>query len=147
MINELREDVSRILKKYTKLPARRYTDIFVLYILYLKHLCDVNKYKYEDVINDNNIYYLFKKITLLKKHIEYLPLNQLLRNISFCDTKELTYEFIDSFDALPKVYNDKDEKLFLKDERISIFSNYIDLSGYDTNGLTIYFNKTYNDYE
>ena len=143
MIEELRNDVSRILKKYGSGTSYRYTDYFVLYLIYLKYLCDTNKYKYEEVINDNNLYDLFSFTKSFKNDKEDLPINKLLRNISIYDTKELVKEFLASYETLMPIYDTKKERIF----SINRYMSTLSFIGYDQDGLTTYITKRENEYE
>ena len=138
MIEELRSDVARILKKYTNSPMNRFTDAFVLYLIYLKYLCDKKKYKYEKVINDNTIYDLFNFVKIFKKNNIDIPINSLLRNISIYDTKELTKGLINSFDSLLPIYDNDEERIIIINNNSLIYPFLLNLVGYDQEGHTTY---------
>ena len=144
MIEELRNDVSRLLKITNRITNHRFTDPFVLYLIYLKHLCDTNKYKYEEVINDNNLYDLFSFVETFKKtNKEEFPINKLLRNISIYDSKELVKEFLANFETLMAIYDSKKERIFI----INRYAASTDFIGYDQDGLTTYIPKREHEYE
>ncbi len=148
MINELKEDISKLLKKEPKSFVYRYSNVFVLYLIYLKYLCDIDKYKYEDVIHNNEIYDLFDSISRIKEIIEKpVLINNLLRNISVCNTNDLVNEFVNSYEQLMPIYDENQERIFDSNIHHNLIMGYINLTGYDITGKTTYIVQRDRDYE
>ena len=147
MINELKEDVNRLLGKSSNRLVRRYNNLLVLYLIYLKNLCEEGKYKYEEVIYDDNIYELFHIIKVNKDYFDDVPINSLLRNISIYNSIDLAKEFLNEFESITPIYDDKEEKIMIINSISGYLSGFINLSCYDSSGLTTYITKNENSYE
>ena len=138
MINNLISELENLLKKYQGFTSNGQINKNMLYLIYLKYLCEKKVYNYEDVIDNNGYTKINVPIIermLLKKDI---PINSLLRNISYCDVKDLLKEYIKIY-QIDEIYPIK-EKRIVYDLVNSCGSNFydLDLSSYDVDGNTIY---------
>ena len=137
MYSELSEAISKKLKKVRKYISNSDLEYFYIMLLYLKYLCDNNKYTYEEVIKEKSIEKYIKEFSPLLKGIYNLykdtDVNKLLTFIQFEDLKNLIYNFIDSY---------KINKIDIIDnnKKVIYLTNSYPFSIYDVNGGILYSN-------
>lgn len=144
MINLLLEELNIIENRYKiKLQTTKKYDC-IAYLIYLKYLCDIGKYKYEEVIEKEDIYYLTLDTSKLSYHNvkEKLPLNSLLKKIKNINIKELVLEFINYVEKPIEFHNNNDQLLYIGFNH-NIYS-YYNINGNATYLITEFYENNYN---
>ena len=89
--------------------------LLIEYLIHLKYLCDKDIYKYEDVIEKEEIYDISLDTNKLSYHNlkSKLPINTLLLKIKKKNIKKLLLELLDYIDKPIEFNNDKDKVLYI----------------------------------
>ena len=143
MINDLRGDIEKTLFKKRDLFYLRRIDYLIIYLIYLKYLCEIKKYEYENVIYDNNLYDILYMPGYLKSFLasdnHALLLNSLLRNIANIKAKDLVIDYLNEQKSELDIYPISDKKIFYSFLNMNALSGLkISLIGYDRLGKTTY---------
>lgn len=115
MINELVKELTDIEKNYKIMYLGSRKNTFLAYLIYLKYLCDNNKYNYDEVINSYELYPITKDISIISKRLskERLPINNLLLLIKDIPIKELVEDFLNYLDKKIELHNNQDKLLYI----------------------------------
>ncbi len=143
MINDLRRDIEKTLFKKRDLFYLRRIDHIIIYLIYLKYLCEIKEYEYEKVIYSNTLYDILYIPGYLKSYLSSdnrtLLLNSLLRNIANINAKDLVLDYIKEQKSELDIYPVLEKKLFYSFLNINaVLGLNISLVGYDIFGKTTY---------
>jgi hypothetical protein len=133
MIKEILEEIKRVGNAASEsFFYIRFHNSIVVYLIYLKYLCEKGFYNIDDVIKDLELYEITEDIKYINIRLNkpLLPINAILRNYRDVSAKDLLLEFIQSFEQ-PIHYHGKSKAIYvgLND----------DLFGYyDSNGKAVY---------
>ena len=110
----------------------RFHNSFIIYLIYLKYLCEIGMYQIDEVIKSLDLFDITEDIKMYKKRIDnhYLPINAILRNYQDVLAKDLLMDFIKTFD----------KPIHFHEDNQAIYVGISDkLFGYyDINGKSIY---------
>ena len=110
----------------------RFHNSFIIYLIYLKYLCEIGMYQIDEVIKSLDLFDITEDIKMYKKRIDnhYLPINAILRNYQDVSSKDLLMDFIKTFD----------KPIHFHEDNQAIYVGISDkLFGYyDINGKSIY---------
>ena len=142
MINDLRNDLSNIYRSNKKYLGIGVREKLIIYVIYLKYLCEINKLKYEDVITSDEVYdesgLLIKGNLVIKEYM--LSINALIRNFTFAKAKDMLMELINEKEDKNNFYCES-KKRIIYSYGISYYYDSSDLDTYDINGNTTYLIK------
>ena len=139
MINELKNNINTVCRANRLMPSSRLNEVILIYLIYLKYLCEVGKYDYEEVINSENIYDIVLMPKALFKNLNEhgLAINSILRNYNYCKSRDLVIELIKSYDNEFKFLNDNKRIVYVIG-RPMWPNSYNTLDVYDIKGNTTY---------
>ena len=136
MIDELRNDLAKIIRRYTGTCNTNSIGYALIYLIYLKYLCEKEIMEYNEITQSNDLDDVFLMPTLFKMMFKnnYILLNSLLRNIVGVKAKDLVLELLKEYEK-ELIYPINEKKVFYY---VRGLLSTFDLSGYDTTGNTIY---------
>ncbi len=149
MINDLRNEIINIVKREKSYVPTIVVEKIVIYIIYLKYLCEIGKVEYEKAIYNNEIYDIISLPTYIKNVVlkQAIAINSLLRNYTGIKARDILLELIDYSDGNVNFYNIDEEKLFYAFKMVLDYSEK-DYSIYDKRGKTTYiYEKEIGSYE
>ena len=138
MINDLRNDLTNIFRNSKAYLSMIVKERLVVYIIYLKYLCEINKLEYEKVIHsdeiydDKNLYYS----PIYTSKINFQSINSLIRNFTNVNAKDMLMELINERND-SNFYSVKGKKI-IDTYGISNYYDSDDISIYDIDGKTTY---------
>ena len=114
-MNDLLKDIEEFENRYNFQFSDSRKIILIEYLIHLKYLCDKDIYKYEDVIEKEEIYDISLDTNRLSYHNlkSKLPINTLLLKIKKKNIKKLLLELLDYIDKPIEFNNDKDKVLYI----------------------------------
>ena len=102
-------------------------DLFISYLICLKHLCDTGVYDFYDVVSCDELYDISSEVVRIKKYYIdsqlKLPINSILLKIRKIDTKELLLEYLDYLEE-PIYFHHKGDKIVYYELGRNIFPFY-----------------------
>ena len=142
MIDDLRMDLKKVLKTNGIPPVDRYINYIVIYLIYLKYLCDTKKVDYEQIIHSKEFYNDFYLPDFIKYRFNEesaIDVNKLLRNIIDESIIDLVNSYLLFWKKNINFYPVNDKKVFYNTLNTgSHVGIVIDLTSYDINGNTTY---------
>lgn len=114
-MNDLLKDIEEFENRYNYKFNDSKRILLIEYLIHLKYLCDKDIYKYEDVIEKEDIYDISLDTNRLSYHNlkSKLPINTLLLKIKKKNIKKLLLELLDYIDKPIEFNNDKDKVLYI----------------------------------
>lgn len=114
-MNDLLKDIEEFENRYNYKFNDSKKILLIEYLIHLKYLCDKDIYKYEDVIEKEEIYDISLDTNRLSYHNlkSKLPINTLLLKIKKKNIKKLLLELLDYIDKPIEFNNDKDKVLYI----------------------------------
>ncbi len=114
-MNDLLKDIEEFENRYNYKFNDSIKILLIEYLIHLKYLCDKDIYKYEDVIEKEEIYDISLDTNKLSYHNlkSKLPINTLLLKIKKKNIKKLLLELLDYIDKPIEFNNDKDKVLYI----------------------------------
>ena len=114
-MNDLLKDIEEFENRYNYKFNDSKKILLIEYLIHLKYLCDKDIYKYEDVIEKEEIYDISLDTNKLSYHNlkSKLPINTLLLKIKKKNIKKLLLELLDYIDKPIEFNNDKDKVLYI----------------------------------
>ena len=114
-MNDLLKDIEEFENRYNYKFNDSKRILLIEYLIHLKYLCDKDIYKYEDVIEKEEIYDISLDTNRLSYHNlkSKLPINTLLLKIKKKNIKKLLLELLDYIDKPIEFNNDKDKVLYI----------------------------------
>ena len=114
-MNDLLKDIEEFENRYNYKFNDSIKILLIEYLIHLKYLCDKDIYKYEDVIEKEEIYDISLDTNRLSYHNlkSKLPINTLLLKIKKKNIKKLLLELLDYIDKPIEFNNDKDKVLYI----------------------------------
>ena len=114
-MNDLLKDIEEFENRYNYKFNDSIKILLIEYLIHLKYLCDKDIYKYEEVIEKEEIYDISLDTNKLSYHNlkSKLPINTLLLKIKKKNIKKLLLELLDYIDKPIEFNNDKDKVLYI----------------------------------
>ena len=114
-MNDLLKDIEEFENRYNYKFNDSKKILLIEYLIHLKYLCDKDIYKYEDVIEKEEIYDISLDTNRLSYHNlkSKLPINTLLLKIKKKNIKKLLLELLDYIDKPIEFNNNKDKVLYI----------------------------------
>ena len=146
MINELRNELNNIIKRDRFYYPKIIIEKSIIYLIYLKYLCEIKKYEYEQVIISQEVYDIVPFSNSIKKMIDnqVIALNSLLRNYTGVKARDLLLQLIDDTNEKAYYYSVTEEKILYLFKNAYDYANH-DYSIYDKSGKTTYISDDEND--
>ncbi len=139
MINDLRNDLNNIYRSKKKYLGIRTKERLIIYVIYLKYLCETNELKYEEVINSDKVYdeneRFIKSFSLIREYM--LSINALIRNFTTVTAKDMLMELINEKDDKSNFYC-QNKKRIIYAYGVRYYLDSDDLDIYDVTGNTTY---------
>ena len=131
------ESIRNELLKYSNTKSERiffhhYSNLLIIYLIYLKYLCEIGTYSIEKVVMNLELYEIIDDITKLKPELNnnFFPINSILRNYKDQKASNLLLEFLNSLDR-PVHFHGQETPIYVGVDR----KNY---AYYDETGNSIY---------
>ena len=141
MIDELKQDIERVFRRKQCHYPERYTGIMIVYLIYLKYLCEIGKYSYEDIIHSKEILTFPERVAFLNRVFgdDCSSFHSIIRNYTDISAKEMALLFVQSLDGIIPLYEKEEEILFIDNNRMSGFFNRDEsILYFDVRGKTTY---------
>lgn len=143
MIDSLKEEILKYASNESeRFFFKHYSTTFIIYLVYLKYLCEKGIYSFKEVIMNPELYEITDDITRLKQGLEnhFFPIHSLLKNYEEIKASDLLLDFLNSLDR-PIHFHEKETPIYIGVER----RNY---AYYDETGNSIYIigNNAKDDY-
>ena len=139
MINDLRNDITSVFRNNKQYLPIRVKERLMIYIIYLKYLCETNKLEYEKVIHSDEIYgpkELYFGVVPID-NINVHGLNALIRNFTNISAIDMLKELINELKDDNDFYSIKGKRIVDVWETGYYYRNE-DLSMFDITGKTTY---------
>ena len=137
MINDLRNDLNNIYKSNKTYLGIGVRERLIVYVIYIKYLCEINSLKYEEVINSDKVYkdedILIKSRSLTRKYMA--SINALIRNFTGVKAKDMLIELINEKEDRTNFYYDSLKRIIYA-YGIRFYYDGNDLDLYDISGNT-----------
>ena len=121
------EDVKTLFNSSKVFAPSDILNSIISYIIIIKYLCETGELKYEEVINNNEIYDVIYGLSTIKHIIksDNIPINSLFIKYKDIKSKDLLVEFLNSIEKPLTFNNDADNVLYMG-IYYSLFSFYND---------------------
>ena len=133
MIEDIKNELLRFTNdKSEKIFFRHYSNLFIVYLIYLKYLCEIGTYSIDQVIMNLELYDIIEEVTMMKEELKnyFFPINSILRHYKDVKSSIMLSLFLDSFDR-PIPFHGMETPIYIGVDR----KNY---AYYDETGHSIY---------
>ena len=144
MIDSLKEEILKYASNESeRFFFKHYSTTFIIYLVYLKYLCEKGIYSFKEVIMNPELYEITDDITRLKQGLEnhFFPIHSILRNYEEINSEwEYFKELKNASDLLLDFLNELDRPIHFHGKETPIYvgverRNY---AYYDETGHSIY---------